>query len=30
LMEETIRSLQQHQQEKKPGRAPQIYRWFYG
>ena len=26
LMEETIRSLQLQQQEKKPGRAPQIYR----
>ncbi|MDH3677038.1 MAG: PAC2 family protein [Nitrosopumilus sp.] len=26
LMEETIRSLQQQQQEKKPGKAPQIYR----
>ena len=26
LMEETIRSLQQRQQEKKPGRVPQIYR----
>jgi uncharacterized protein len=26
LMEETIHSLQQRQQEKKPGRVPQIYR----